>query len=151
MYVMSPRLLENLLKLPQTEIKSIDLNTKKECIIRLESTQEGTQCHCCGQKTTHFHAKGPEIKLRHLPIFDHTTYLIIRLPRYYCPQCDKTTTQQVSWYTLKASCTKDYENHILLSLVNSTIKDVSVKENFGYTAIEGIIDRNIKKNRLAFT
>jgi len=34
----------------------------------------------------------------------------------------------------------DYENHVLLQLVNSTVADVSIKENLGYDAVDGIID-----------
>ncbi len=32
---------------------------------------------------------------------------------------------------------------MLLELVNSTIKDVSIKEGLGYDAVEGIVERNI--------
>jgi transposase len=39
----------------------------------------------------------------------------------------------------------DYENNVLLQLVNSTISDVSIKENLGYDAVEGIIARYIGK------
>jgi hypothetical protein len=40
--------------------------------------------------------------------------------------------------------TNAYEDHILLSLINSTIRDVSIREGIGYDVIEGILDRNIR-------
>jgi hypothetical protein len=39
---------------------------------------------------------------------------------------------------------KDFERHILLSLINSTVKDVSIREDIGYDTIMGIIDNNIR-------
>ncbi len=38
-----------------------------------------------------------------------------------------------------------FEKHILLSCVNSTVSDVSIKEHLGYEAVRGIIDRYIAK------
>jgi len=39
-----------------------------------------------------------------------------------------------------------YEKQILLSLVNSTVQDTSIKEDIGYEAIMGIIDRSIERD-----
>jgi len=36
-----------------------------------------------------------------------------------------------------------YEEHILLQLINSTISDVSIKENIGYDVVRGILERKI--------
>ena len=54
-----------------------------------------------------------------------------------------TTTQQLSWHQAKSPYTWPYEEQVLLELVNSTIKDVSIKEGLGYDAVEGIVERNI--------
>ena len=56
-----------------------------------------------------------------------------------------TTTQTLAWYTLRSSFTQAYEKQILLSLVNSTVQDTSIKEDIGYEAIMGIIDRYIER------
>ena len=50
----------------------------------------------------------------------------------------------MSWYTKNTAVTICFENFILLELVNSTISDVSIKQNIGYDAIEGILKRRIK-------
>jgi hypothetical protein len=42
--------------------------------------------------------------------------------------------------------TQAYEKQILLSLVNSTVQDTSIKEDIGYEAIMGIIDRYIERD-----
>jgi len=50
-----------------------------------------------------------------------------------------------SWYTPRSSFTRAYEEQILLILVHSTIQDVCLKEDVGYEAIMGIIDRDIER------
>ena len=46
---------------------------------------------------------------------------------------------------MSGSETKVYEKHILLALVNSTVQDVCLKEDRGYEAIMGIIQRYIQQ------
>jgi transposase len=82
-----------------------------------------------------------------LPILGRRTYIRLRPKRYACPywQGNPTTTQKLSWYTPRSSFTRAYEEQLLLILVNSTIQDVCLKEEVGYEAIMGIIDRYIER------
>ena len=57
-----------------------------------------------------------------------------------------TTTQPRSWYTPRRSLTKAYEKQIWLSWVKSTVQEVSIKEDSGYEAIMGIIDRPMERD-----
>jgi len=79
-----------------------------------------------------------------VPIFRNT--LCPR--RGKCEHCDgnPTTNQRLDWYEFKSNYTKAYEKNILLSLVNSTVSDVSIKEEVGYGAVCGILDRHISEN-----
>jgi transposase len=83
-----------------------------------------------------------------LPILERKTFIRLRPKRYQCFHChgNPTTTQTLSWYTPRSSFTKAYEKRILLSLVNSTIQDTSIKEDIDYEAIMGIIDRYIERD-----
>ncbi|MBS1220382.1 MAG: transposase [Proteobacteria bacterium] len=85
------------------------------------------------------------IILRHLSILGKPTYLKFKPRRYWCSHCkaQPTTTQRLPWYELRSPHTRAYENHILLSLVNSTVMDVSIKEGIGYEAVMGIIKRHV--------
>ncbi|MCK7577978.1 MAG: hypothetical protein MZV65_20910 [Chromatiales bacterium] len=67
------------------------------------------------------------------------------LKRYRCLHCKAhpTTTQKLPWDASRSPQTHAYENHILLSLVNSTVTDVSIKEGIGYEAVMGIIERHV--------
>ena len=117
-----------------------------DMVITVKSTREGTHCHRCGKKITKVYGEDREITFRHLSILGRKTFIRLRPVRYQCFSCDgrPTTTQQLSWYNPRSAYTKPYEEHILLGIVNSTIYDVSIKEDTGYEAIMGIIDRHIQ-------
>jgi transposase len=142
----SPELLIALLGLSNIEIEETSLSDdKRELLIRVKSTINGTNCPKCGRRLHKQCNSDHEIKLRHLSIFGYVTYIIITPLRYECEHCDghPTTTQTLDWYKHRHTCTNAYEEHLLLSLINSTIQDVSIKENIGYDVIEGILNRNI--------
>ena len=88
------------------------------------------------RQLTKFNGHNREIELRHLPILGRRVYIRIRPKRYECPHCGgKTTTQKLDWYESKSPHTKAYDRHLMLNLINSTIEDVSHKENVGYKAV----------------
>jgi len=131
------------LDIPDVTIEHVTTNRMGHIEITVKSTIEGTPCRQCGQMTTTFYGEDREIRLRHLPILGRQTYICLRPKRYECSNChgQPTTTQQLDWYTPRSSFTRAYEQQLLLSLVNSTIQDVSTKEAIGYEAIMGVIDR----------
>jgi len=135
-----------LLGLSNIEIERVELTDKKTLYIYVKSLKDGCHCHRCGKPIDHYYGLGQEIKLRHLPIFGYKTYIIMRSKRYQCQACDDqpTTSQQMDWYTPKSAFTKAYEQNILLSLINSTLQDVSRQHEIGPEAIEGILDRNLQ-------
>ncbi len=129
---------------PDVEVVKVVLNREQQFIITVASTKKDIPCQECG-KPTEPYGKGRTIQLRHLPILGKETYIEITPPRGRCSNCkdNTTTTQQASWYDRKSPHTKAYEKHILLSLINSTLSDVSIKENLGYQAVQAIINRQI--------
>ncbi len=132
------------LDIPNVRVCSVRQNKRGDYIITVESTQNGTVCQHCGRKITKFNGHGRWIKLRHLPILGHRVYIRLRPKRYECPDCDgKTTTQTLNWYEPKSPHTKAYEHHLMVQLVNSTVEDVSRKEDVGYDAVDGVIKRYI--------
>lgn len=135
------------LDIEDVEIESVEFKENGEIIITVTSTLEGTYCHRCGQKITDSYGDDREITLRHLSILGRPTYIQIRPKRYRCRSCSDrpTTTQKLSWYDARSPHTKAYETHVLLSLVNSTVEDVRIKEGLGYEAVMGIIDRHVSE------
>ncbi|MCD4739417.1 MAG: ISL3 family transposase [Anaerolineae bacterium] len=132
------------LDLPHVKITEMQKNEYGDYSITIESTKGYAICQHCGRKTTKLHDYGDEIALRHLPILGHRVYLRLRPKRYECSHCNgKTTTQKLPWYKPRSPHTQAYDEYLLLLLINSTIQDVSRKENAGYGAVEGTIDRTI--------
>ena len=132
------------LDIPNVKVSSVRQNKRGDYIITIESTQDGTICQHCGRKITKFNGHGRWIKLRHLPILGHRVYIRLRPKRYECPDCDgKITTQTLNWYEPKSPHTKAYDQHLVVQLVNSTVEDVSRKEDVGYDAVDGVIERYI--------
>ena len=135
------------LDIPDVQVLNVEQYERGDCTITVESTLEGTRCRQCGREITDLHGVDEAITLRHLPILGRPVYLRLRPKRYRCPYCDEgpTTTQQLSWYTAKSPHTKAYEKYILLQLGHATIEDISMKEDLGTKAIEGLVDRWISQ------
>lgn len=132
------------LDIPNVKITEVKKNEYGDYIITVESTKGYAICQHCGRKTTELYDHGDEIELRHLSILGHRVYLRLEPKRYECPHCNgKTTTQKLAWYEPRSPHTKAYDEYLMLLLINSTIQDVSLKENVGYGAVEGATNRTI--------
>jgi len=130
------------LDIPNVTVLAVRTNQRGDYIITVESTLKSTVCRICGREITQFHSHGKWIQLRHLSILGHRVYIRLRPKRYECPYCSgKTTTQKLDWYEANSPHTKAYDQHLMLQLVSSTVEDVSHKEEVGYDAVEGAIDR----------
>jgi transposase len=135
------------LDIADVRVLNIELTPHGDCTITVESTLEGARCRKCGGEIQEFHGLDEWITLRHLPILGRKVFLRLRPKRYRCPHCEggPTTTQELAWYAAKSPHTKAYEKYLLLQLVHATVEDVSLKEELGYKALEGIVDRWISR------
>ena len=132
--------------IPGVDIESVRIDREGHYEIRVRSTISGGSCHQCGQHITKFHGRDRVKRLRHLPILGREVYLIICLPRFQCLDCPArpTTTQQVPWHERRSPQTTAYEMHVILSLIGSTVEEVSLKEGLGYEAVMGIMRRHLE-------
>lgn len=133
------------LDLPEIKVLKSEISRAGDLIITVESTKDTAICQRCGRAIRKFHGHDDWVQIRYLPVFGHPTYLRYRPKRYRCEDCDgrPTTTQQLAWHDPNSPNTFSYEQHILLQLVNSTMEDVSVKEQISYASIVGILNRHI--------
>jgi transposase len=132
------------LDIPDIAVVKVNQNSQGDYIITVKSTLDGTRCQYCGRQLTRLHGHGRWIKLRHLPILGRRVYLRLRPKQYVCPDCsDKITTQQLDWYTHRSPHTQAYDEYLLRLLVNSTVEDVSCKEQVGYDAVQGALTRHV--------
>nr|QNO44697.1 hypothetical protein MHIOGHHE_00001 [Methanosarcinales archaeon ANME-2c ERB4]QNO44938.1 hypothetical protein ILGIOHEN_00001 [Methanosarcinales archaeon ANME-2c ERB4]QNO46275.1 hypothetical protein KJEMPLHC_00001 [Methanosarcinales archaeon ANME-2c ERB4] len=139
-------IIEKLLDIPDIEIEGTELNEKGDVIITVRSTIGVARCRKCGRRSSKLHGHDEAIMLRHLPILGRKTYIRICPARYRCTHCEgkPTTTQKLQWYKERSPCTIAYDEYILLQSVNSTISDVRIKEDIGYEAVVGVIQRHIE-------
>lgn len=142
--VQFPPMPVSILGLSDIEIIAIEIDKQNQFIFKVVSTKKEIPCRICNKPTASY-GNGQTLLLRHLPILGRKTFIEITPKRGRCLTCDQTptTTEKSDWYDRKSPHTKAYEKHILLSLVNSTIADVSIKEGLGYKSIEGIVKRHV--------
>lgn len=135
---------QELLGLSDIEVTKTEIKDN-ELYIYVKSTKKSNLCRICKEETTISHGYSRELELRHLPVFNYPTYIVIKPVRGKCSKCDNTptTNQRLDWYEYKSRQTKAYEQYLLLSLINSTISDVSIKEDVSYSSVEGVVDRRL--------
>ena len=134
------------LDIPEVEILATEITDDGRIIVQVESTLETTRCGICGQEIACRYGHGQERTLRHLPVLNMTTYIKIRPQHGQCRDCEyePTTTQVLEWYEERSPHTKAYDEWLMKQLVNTTIEDVSMRENIGYDAVLGALDRQIE-------
>ena len=135
------------LGLSDVEIESVTTDLRaRQITIRVHSTKDEILCRECNEPTNP-HGRGRVLRLRHLPILGKETTIEIMPSRGRCPHCDggPTTTQRLDWYDTNSKFTRPYEQHLLFELINSTVADVSRKEDVDYHALEALLDKYIEE------
>jgi transposase len=134
------------LGIPDLRVLKTELNGRGELIITVESTKKGTHCHRCGRWISRLHGQEGWVLVRHLPVFGRPSYLRYRPKRYECEECEgrPTTTEQLEWHGPKSGYSLAMEDHLLMQLVNSTVEDVSLKEQVSYDCVLGVLERRIR-------
>ena len=133
------------LDISEVEVVDTEITDDEQLLIKVESQIETTECGICGQEIPCNYGHGQELRLRHLSVLGLETYICIRPRRGQCKSCqyEPTTTQVLAWYEQRSPHTKAYDEYLLKQLVNSTIEDVRLKENLGYDAIVGALERQV--------
>lgn len=133
------------LDIPQVDVLATKQTRDNKFIITVESRRDTTQCGVCKQEIACNYGHGQVVRLRHLPILGQETYIEIRPRRAQCPTClhNPTTTQTLKWYDQRSPHTKAYEKYLMKQLIGSTVADVSLKENLGYDAVLGALERQV--------
>lgn len=134
------------LEIPDVRVLQTTLNERGEIVITIESTKGGTRCRKCGKWITQLHGRDEWVTIRHLPAFGRATYLRYRPNRYQCQDCEghPTTSEILEWHDAKSPHSFAYDNHLLVELVNSTVEDVSLKEEVSYASMAGVLERRVE-------
>ena len=134
------------LDIPDVDVFATKQTKDGQFIITVESRRETTKCGVCKKEIGCNYGHGQAVRLRHLPILGHETTIIIRPRRAQCPTCvhKPTTTQTLAWYEQRSPHTKAYDQYLMKLLIGSTVADVSHKENLGYDAVLGALERQVE-------
>jgi transposase len=133
------------LEIPDVRVLKTEISPQGEVIITVESTKKETRCRKCGRTISKFHGYDDWVQIRYLPVFGRSSYLRYRPRRYQCMECadHATTTQRLEWHERGSQFTLDYEDHVLVQLIHSTIEDVRIKEGLSYDSVLGVLERRI--------
>ncbi len=133
------------LDIANVKVLSSTLSADNCLIIQVESQVETLTCGICQQEIACNYGHGKPLELRHMPILGYATYIQLRPRRGQCAVCQSqpTTTQVLSWYQPRSPHTHAYDEYLVKQLVNSTLSDVSLKENVGYDAVAGALNRQV--------
>ena len=146
MQPMIPQITVPLVGIPDVIVTNLEQTIEGDFMITVESVEKGTACKDCGQWIDWGHGHDNVIVLRHISIFDRPVYIRLRPARYRCAHCpgNPTTTQRVPWYEPRSPHTNAFDEHLVLRLINSTMKDVSIQEGITYDAVKGAIARQVE-------
>ena len=135
------------LDIPSLEIISQSIDSKGTIVFTVKSNKTETKCRKCGKLATKRYGYGETNTIRHLPILDTPVLLKIKSVRYQCEHCDDhpTTTEQYEWCDKKAGITKGLEEYLMRCMINSTVVDVSRKEQIGYKSIMSALNRQVDR------
>jgi transposase len=134
-----------LLEITDVRVLKTDINSAGEVIIPVESIKKETRCRKCGRSITKYHGYDDWVQVRYLPVLGRASYLRYRPRRYQCLDCadHTTTTQRLEWHERGSQFTLDYEDHLLVQLIHSTIEDVRIKEGVSYDSVLWVLERRI--------
>ena len=132
------------------DLKDFDVDNIEEnettITIHGHTTETSVTCELCGKQTTRRNGHGKERRVRHLDIMHKPVIMCYFPQRYICcehPNFYVTATATPPFHDVKSHFTYEREASLLLDLVNSTIKDVALKNHTTEKMIQGIVDRNI--------
>jgi transposase len=133
------------LDIPNIDILKFDRSNSGEYVITVSSKSKTTKCRKCCKEISKIHGYSDTIVLRHTSILDKPVYIRIKLTRFMCDFCDDhpTTTEQPDWFKRGSKFTNAYEDYLMRMLINSTVLDVTRKENLTYDEVEGVLNRQI--------
>jgi len=107
--------------------------------LQLQFTNEGINCPHCEKYLDVIH-QIRHILVRDLSICGMEVYLKVDRRRFYCRQCQKYTTEQVTWLDPKQLVTNRYKEYIYTRVKDLTVEQVSRSESLGSKQVQKIFN-----------
>jgi len=132
--------LNSLLNLPNTTV----FTCYKEVgftVLYLQLINEGINCPNCQNYTDIIHQTS-ETLIRDLSIFGAGVYLKVPRRKFYCNNCQKYPTEQLSWVENKQRFTQRYQEYIYERVKESSCEQVSRMEDLSADQVQRIFNRS---------
>lgn len=130
--------IENFLNLPSIKVVGGG-KISNFYALQLQFTNEGINCPDCEKYLDTIH-QVRYILARDLSISGMEVYLKVPRRKFYCRQCQKYTTEQLTWLNSKQSLTNRYKEYVYARVKDLTIEQVGRSENLGIKQVQKIFD-----------
>ena len=138
--------LDDLLDLPNVRVESYT-QIEGSITLSLVMISDAIVCPHCGHLTDELHQNRP-VLVRDLSIFGHPTYLHLPRRQFYCPECQKYSTERLEFVDWKRRHTQRYEEDIYQRVQSSNMEQIGREEGLKYDEIKGMFDHiSSKKNK----
>ena len=132
------------LGLADIKVKHVSQDVSGNYHLDIICTAKSTVCSKCKALISQPCGYCKETIIEHLPILEKRVFLHVKWPRFKCHSCDGTSTSfHPDWLNKTGQKSLGFENYILKSLINSTIKDVAERTGLTEETVEGILNRRV--------
>jgi transposase len=97
----------------------------------------GIVCPHCENYTEELHQNRP-ILTRDLSVFGRSVYLKVPRRQFYCPSCQRYSTEELEFLDKKRRHTQRYEQNIYTRVKQSSMEQIGREEGLSYDEIKSI-------------
>jgi transposase len=128
--------LDYLLDLPGVKVETCN-QIEGKIYLRLSVIASGIICPHCNNYTEELHQNRP-ILARDLSVFGRFVYLQVPRRQFYCPSCQRYSTEKLEFLDPKRRHTRRYEQNIYACVQQSSVSQIGREEELSYDEIKGI-------------
>lgn len=107
--------------------------------LNLGILSEGMNCPHCQNYTEGLHQNRP-VLVRDLPTFGRAVYLRVPRRQFYCPPCQRYSTERLEFCDWKRRHTQRYEVNVYERVQQSSMEQIGREEGLSYDEIKSIFD-----------
>lgn len=128
--------IDSLLNLPHVKVTDFSF-TDKEVLIELVRTPPSQNCPLCQQPSTTIRSYTSR-KVRDLDILGRKTLLTLQSRQFECPDCHRFFIEDVGFVEGNRGLTQRYEAYLYKMSLDTTIQQVSLKEDICWATVNRI-------------
>ena len=128
--------LDYLLDLPGVKVETCT-QIEGQIYLRLSVLASGIVCSHCNNYTEELHQNRP-ILARDLSVFGRSVYLKVPRRQFYCPSCQRYSTERLEFLDRKRRHTQRYEQNIYARVQQSSMEQIGREEGLSYDEIKGM-------------